>query len=221
MIIIMIGDIVHVLNRGVEKRLIFESVADHRRFVFNLYKLNNKAGAIRSRATDFSEDLPEQDKLVEILKWSLLPNHYHLLLYESVDGGVVEFTKRLGNAYTKYFNIKNNRSGYLFQNAAKIIPAETNAHFLYLPLYIDLNPLDLAFPNWRDKGISNQKKAMNFLESYKWSSFQDYKGTNNFPLIINPRLFYETFETNEFEYQKEINLWLSGQPVSTCQVDTG
>ena len=39
-------------------------------------------------------------RLVNILKWSLLPNHYHLLLEEVEDGGVVEFTKRIGNGFT-------------------------------------------------------------------------------------------------------------------------
>ena len=107
----MIGDIAHICNRGVEKRKIFINEADYFRFVMNLLLLNNKDGKLRIRKKNqlegIEEILSERDKLVEVLKWSLLPNHYHLLLYEVSEGGILEFTKRLGNAYTKYFYTKN------------------------------------------------------------------------------------------------------------------
>ena len=117
----MTGDIAHVCNRGFKKHDIFLDDKDYLRFVLNLYRLNNKDGSlkIKNNKNPFI-DLPEQNKLVEVLKWSLMPNHYHLLLYEKQDGGIVEFVKRLGNAYTKYVNIKNSSSGYVFQNSAKI-----------------------------------------------------------------------------------------------------
>ena len=82
---------------------------------------------------------------MEVLKWTLLPNHYHLLLYEKVEGGVLEFVKRLGNSFTKYINIKREASGYLFQNSAKIIQITKNEQFLYIPFYIDLNILDIIY----------------------------------------------------------------------------
>jgi len=144
----MVGDIAHVCNRGVEKRKIFLDHADYVRFRDNLFLLNNLEGKIRTKHKNIFQaniKLPERDKLVDIFKWSLLPNHFHLLLHETVDGGILEFTKRLGNAYTKYFNTKNEgRSGYLFQNSAKIIKVENNRHFLYLPFYIDLNSAELS-----------------------------------------------------------------------------
>jgi len=106
---------------------------------------------------------PDQEKIVEILKWTLLPNHYHLLLYEKVDGGVLEFVKRLGNSFTKYINIKRGASGYLFQNSAKIIQITNNRHFLYIPFYIDLNILDLLKKDIsQNKKIEFLKKLLNF-----------------------------------------------------------
>src|SRR3989338_5717463 len=134
----MVGDIVHVCNRGIEKRRIFTD---------NLFLLNNKNGKIRTVKNIFeTASLPKREKLVEVLKWGLLPNHYHLLLYEVVEGGIIEFTKRLGNAFTKYFNTRNEgRSGYLFQNSAKIILINDERQYLYITFYIDINPLDLIF----------------------------------------------------------------------------
>ena len=52
-----------------------------------------------------------------------------------------------------------------------------------MPLYIHLNPLDLIAPEWREKKLNNLNKAIDFLESYRWSSYLDYIGKKNFPLV--------------------------------------
>ena len=159
----MIGDIYHICNRGIRKEKIFDSESDYFRFVLNLYRLNNKGESLRINPNRKSiDDFPEQDKIVEVLKWTLLPNHYHLLLYEKVDGGVLDFVKRLGNSYTKYINIKREASGYLFQNSARIIHITSNRHFLYIPLYIDLNLLDLIYSKSKPRKI-NIKKSLTFF----------------------------------------------------------
>ena len=201
----MVGDIYHICNRGIRKEKIFDNYSDYFRFVLNLYRLNNKGESLRMYPHYKSVNLfPDQEKIVEILKWTLLPNHYHLLLYEKVDGGVLEFVKRLGNSFTKYINIKRGASGYLFQNSAKIIQITNNRHFLYIPFYIDLNILDLL-----KKDISQNKK-IEFLKNYRWSSFRDYfnKETSEFSKIIDNDLFYETFDVTSREYMVEIKDFL-------------
>jgi len=213
----------HILNRGIEKGKIFFGDSDYQRFVLGLYRFNNKNGAIRMpERKELFSNLPEQEeKLVEILKWTLMPNHYHIFVQEKIPGGAVEFAKRIGNGYTKYINIKKERSGYLFQNAAKIIEVEDNAHFLYLPIYIDLNVIDIIEPNWKEVGIKNKLKVKKFLESYKWSSYPDTIGIKNFPEVVNLGLFYETFEMNAGEYKEEIESWINKgiKNPSTWQVD--
>lgn len=207
----MVDNIRHVFNRGVNKINIFNSDADRKRFVECLYKFNDVDGALRSRAKNIFDNPPKQEKLVEILKWTLMPNHFHLLLVEKVDGGITEFMKRLGNGYTKYFNIKYKRSGYLFQNNAKMVLLENDQQFLYIPYYIDLNILDTEFANWKESGIRDTRGAINFLENYKWSSFQDFSSgqpatltTRDYSCLVNKELFYELFDISEIEYQKEI-----------------
>lgn len=190
----MIGDIYHVCNRGVEKREVFYTDLDYYRFVEGLYKFNNIAGALRTKRS-ILRTAPPQDKLVEVLKWTLLPNHYHLLLYEKVDGGAGEFMRRVGNGYTKYFNIKNKRSGYLFQNKAKIIPILDESQFLYIPFYIDLNPVGVS--TWHVDTVEK-------LKAYRWSSLRNYYGDIEFSSVVNKELFYELFDTDAKEYQKEL-----------------
>lgn len=201
----MVGNIAHICNRGVDKRKIFNTQRDYSRFRDNLFLLNNEEGKIRTKHKDIFDKrvkLPERNKLVEVLKWSLMPNHFHLLLYEKFDGGIVEFVKRLGNAYTKYFNLKNNgRSGYLFQNSSKIIPIQDEKHFPYIPIYIDLNPCDLV--------SGSIKRKMYFLKSYEWSSIKNYYGRGGDGEIINKELFYKIFETNQIRYEKDLESFLS------------
>jgi len=203
----MVGDIYHICNRGIRKEKIFGNESDYFRFVLNLYRLNNKGESLRINPHRKSIDsFPEQDKIVEVLKWTLLPNHYHLLLYEKVDGGVLEFVKRLGNSFTKYINIKREASGYLFQNSARIIQIKNDRHFLYIPFYIDLNVFDLL-----KKDNITQNKKLEFLKNYKWSSFKDYFGdqTSEFSKITNRDLFYETFDITPKNYHKELHEFLN------------
>ncbi len=215
----MVGDIYHICNRGIRKEKIFDSESDYFRFVLNLYRLNNKGESLRINPSRKSIDsYPEQEKIIEILKWTLLPNHYHLLLYEKVDGGVLEFVKRLGNSYTKYINIKREKSGYLFQNHAQIIQIKNDRHFLYIPFYIDLNLLDLIYPK-NEKRKIDVKKSLDFFKNYKWSSFRDYFGNQNSPFskIINKDLFYETFDVDSETYPKELCEFLEGDEYETLK----
>lgn len=215
----MVGDIYHICNRGVRKEKIFDNDSDYFRFVLNLYRLNNKGESLRINPHRKSIDsFLEQDKIVEVLKWTLLPNHYHLLLYEKVDGGVLEFVKRLGNSFTKYINIKREASGYLFQNSARIIQIKNNRHFLYIPFYIDLNLLDLIYTKNEHKKI-DVKKVLDFFKNYKWSSFRDYFSdqVSPFSKIINKDLFYETFDINSETYQKELCEFLKGDEYETLK----
>ncbi|MHB0978184.1 MAG: transposase [Minisyncoccota bacterium] len=209
----MVGDLAHVFNRGVEKRKIFLDKSDYFRFATNLIFLNNKNGKIKVRSKNplhnLGKVLSKQKKLVEVLKWGLLPNHYHLLLYEVTDGGILEFTKRLGNAYTKYFNTKyKGRSGYLFQNSAKIVPINNDSQFLYIPLYIDLNCVDLFDSDWKNRKNNVPEKVFNFLKVYQWSSFKDYFGEGELEEIISKDLFYDLFDSSPIQYKKELMSFL-------------
>ena len=38
-------------------------------------------------------------------------------------------------------------------------------------------------PGWKEKGISRPKKVIKFIEGYKWSSYKDYLGKNNFSSV--------------------------------------
>ena len=216
----MIDDIKHIFNRGINKNDIFVDDSDRVRFVESLYKFNNEGMAVRSEAESFFDNPPPQEKIVEILKWTLMPNHFHLLLQEKVDGGISEFVRRLGNGYTKYFNIRHKKSGFLFQNRTKMVLLENDRQFLYIPYYIDLNVLDIKFPNWKQKGLMNPKESLEFMKNYEWSSYYDYfnNQSRNFSTVINKELFYNVFDTDEKFYKKELSDFIKN-PVQKFKLD--
>ncbi|KKS16385.1 MAG: hypothetical protein UU71_C0003G0019 [Parcubacteria group bacterium GW2011_GWB1_41_6] len=213
----MEGDIFHILNRGVEKRKIFLRQKDYLRFVHNLYDFNNadnvflsyynRRGQHNYRTNYGTARSVEQ--LVDVLGWALVANHFHLLVHERVDGGSGVYTQKITGGYTLHFNNENERCGVLFQGRSKIIPVTKERYFLHLPYYILANVIKRIEPNWKEQGIKNFKKVIDYLENYKWSAFQDLIGKSNFPFVINKELFYEFFDTDEKRFKKEFINWLN------------
>jgi putative transposase len=99
--------------------------------------------------------------------------------------------RKLNMGYAKYFNEKYERSGVLWQGTFKKILLRRDAHFLHIPFYIHLNPLDMKFPAWRDGKVRDVENVLKFLEAYRWSSYCDYNGKKNFPSILNQELLSE------------------------------
>lgn len=215
----MRGDIFHILNRGVEKRKVFMTEEDSDRFAHNLYDFNDTDNTVMSyfnRRKYFSAVRPPKSggktkkQLVDVICWALMPNHPHILVQESVDGGASMFSKKIFGGYTGYFNEKNERSGVLFQGRSKIIKVTQDPHFIHLPFYIMTNPIDIIEPSWRENGIQNFNRVIKFLENYRYSSFLDLIGKENFPHTLNKQAFYEMFFTNEKQFRKDFIDWLKG-----------
>ncbi len=188
----------HVLNRGVDGRDLFLDSQDYVRFVHNLYQFNDRALAPASSrrlppdspSVGFTKPyIKPRERLVDIHGWVLMKNHYHLLLSERVEGGISLFLRKLNVGYANYFNERYGRKGTLFQGRTKKILIERAGHFLYILHYIHLNPLDYlqGAEEWRVRnksGISDLRAALEYLSSYRWSSYLDYAGTKNFPSIL-------------------------------------
>ncbi len=217
---IVAGNLYHVLNRGVDKRKIFLDEGDYFRFIHDLFEFNDENPAFnigynfiknKNKYIDVGRQYIENRRarklLVEILAFCLMPNHFHLLLRPKNDASIAEFMKKINGGYAKYFNNKYKRTGALFQGKYKSIPIQEEAHFIHLPCYIHLNPLDLKFPEWRNKEIKNHEEAMEFLENYRWSSFSDYIGKKNFPSVTQRDFLLKFFEGPN-QYKKDMAKWL-------------
>jgi len=213
------GEIYHIYNRSVENRKIFLDDQDKFRFVHNLFEFNDEMPAVNlyykklfsqsyeAKPRKIEIERQKRKLLVEILLFVIMPNHFHLLLRQIKENGISNFMHKLGTGYTMYFNQKYKRTGSLFQGTYKAILLNQQKHFIHLPYYIHLNPLDIKFPEWRDRELKNYKEAMGFLENYRWSSFPDYIGKKNFPSVTQREFLNEFFETPE-THRKDILKWL-------------
>lgn len=205
-------DLWHITNRGVEGRDIFLDSRDYARMVHNLFAFNDAHDAAAyERRNDVGFPKPYvRERLVDIHGWVLMRNHYHVLLSETADGGLVRFLRKLNIGYANYFNERYTRKGTLFQGKTKKVRIESDAHFLYVLHYIHLNPLDYlpGAKKWRerDKGdIRNVAESISYLKKYRWSSFLDYCGVKNFPSLITTELFKDVFGN----YERDIHEYLA------------
>jgi REP element-mobilizing transposase RayT len=132
------GLLQHVMVRGIEKSDIFLEDDDKTLFVERLSKLLIATGT-------------------ECLAWSLMSNHFHLLLRPQSTKLSI-FMRRLLTGYAVVFNLRHSRSGHLFQNRYKSIVCEEDSYLLELVRYIHLNPVRARLV-----------ESLDVLDSYPWS----------------------------------------------------
>ncbi len=207
------------MNRGVDGRSIFLDDYDRLRFIHDLFEFNDENPSSnlhyffdkQKHSMDigrpYIHQQEERKTLVDIFAFSIMPNHYHMLVQPKTENALPLFMKKLNMGYAKYFNEKYTRTGALFQGKYKAVLIEREAHFIHLPYYIHLNPLDMDFPEWRKRVLQNPKKALKFLEAYRWSSHPDYLGKHNFPSVIEKHLLLDVFG-NEKIYAESFASWL-------------
>jgi len=209
---IVTGEIYHCYNRGVDKRIIYTTAQEYSYFIHLLYSLNDGDAANNTvRNLERSHEpqrlrskSDERERLVDILAFTLMPNHYHLLLRQRVDDGIAKFMQKMGTGYTMYFNEKHERSGALFQGRYKSVHVGNDKQMLYIPHYIHLNPLDLMGRG----STSTHKDAREYLMKYKWSSYPDYIGERAFPSVTERDFILDLFGGIQ-KYKKDISQFIS------------
>lgn len=178
----------HCYNRGVDKRIVFESEDDANRFLMTLY-LANGTEPVQLFNTDkptlekaFKEDRGKP--IVSIGAYCLMKNHFHLLIKEIMEGGISAFMRKLGIAYTMYFNAKNKRVGNLFVRPFRSRHVSDDRYFQRVLQYIHCNPAELYEPGWKQGKVKNIRALEKQLLNYQYSSLRSYekKGTND-PLL--------------------------------------
>lgn len=215
------GEYYHIFNRGNSKQKIFLDDKDRERFLKLLYLCNSKQNIdfreqiVRAKinAWDFEKGI----SIVFIGAWVLMSNHFHLYLTTNAEarlpqlpqgGAIVVFMHKVLTAYSKYFNAKYNRTGSLFEGKFKSIHINKDNQARYLFSYIHLNPVKLVDSKWKEQGIKSKKKAINFLNLYKWSSYFDYSMVSRIEgKIINRDKFLNYFKTKK-SFQEEIFDWI-------------
>jgi len=197
-VILTNDEIYHVFNRGVEKRPVFMDKREYDRALLTLdfYRylgvsppLSQFLKLEKEKREFFLAQLKQKDKkLVEILSFCLMPNHFHLLLKQQRDEGIRTFLSNFSNSYTKYFNIKRERLGPLLQGSFKAVRIEDDNQLIHVCRYIHLNPVTsliikeeelidypyTSLPEYLEKrvGFSKKDEIMAHFSSLK--KFEDF-----------------------------------------------
>ena len=211
------GQYYHLYNRGIDKKVIFNSEKDYKRFIILMYLANSNQSFRLDHIFDrenkvFHEifDINRDEVIVSVGAWCLMPNHFHILIKQEVDGGITRFMKKLSTGYAMYFNKINERQGSLFSGPFKssLVGVDDN-YMRQLFAYIHLNPLKLNFPDWKNnKNNLDKEEIKKLLDSYKYSSYQDYieidrvekkiLNSDNFPDYFHEQHSFQRFVENYF-----------------------
>lgn len=204
-----IGEYYHLYNRGVDKRAIFTTSGEYRRFLAYLVLLNDAEVTRHTYALQIDEAKPRKSEqpLVAIGAYCLMPNHFHLYVTPSADDGVSKFMQRLQTAYTMFFNKRHNRSGALLQGTFKAQHVDRDVYAKYLFSYIHLNPAKLKEPRWKELGAQNFKNLKSYIENYPYSSLREY--ATQAPVIVEPSRFPHAVLPGDFE--NHITTWLGSE----------
>lgn len=136
----IVGEYYHIYNRGANKNEIFLESGDIYYFLDNLI-IFNRHERVQASVDKHARKREKQksgkfEKLVEIVAYALLPNHFHLILKEITPNGISKFMQKIGTSYTMFFNEKYDASGVVFQGTFK---ARHIIDLVAVSAYVNLN----------------------------------------------------------------------------------
>ncbi len=204
----------HIYNRGIDKSTIYYSHRDYKRFMHTLwyYRYSNLTCSYRR----FSSELTIEDrnaltkdlistnkKMVDVITYCLMPNHYHIIVKQLVDGGVSKYIGNVQNSYARYFNTRRNRDGSVFSSRFKNKLIETDESLKHLIRYVLLNPYSSAYINSKEE-----------IFTYKYSSVVEIVKPQTHSVQLTERnviseLFHSTNSFTQFvfdnaDYQRKL-----------------
>ena len=152
----------HLYNRGVAKNNIFLDESDYKTFLGYL-KLDLTLPDLQGLSLKVppTRKLKNYLKQIKLLAYCLMPNHFHLLIYQENAEDINYFMRSLCTKYSMYFNRRYQRVGHVFQGSYKAVMMENEPQLVYLSKYIHRNPLEIL-----PTGI--------ILEGFKYSSYGNY-----------------------------------------------
>jgi putative transposase len=161
----------HVLNRGRRKESIFFSEEDKKTF----FK------TIEETCELFT---------IEVHAYSLLPNHYHMLIHTPL-GNLSRALRHLNGVYTQRINRKYKKEGSLFRGRFKSILIGKDSYFKEVVRYIHRNPYKA--------GLEED------IGKHKWTSHYAYMNKTKRPSWLKTETVLLQFGERENEAIKALD----------------
>ncbi len=210
--ILATNEVYHTVSRSIAQAEIFNTQRDYARIldVINFYRFENIPLSYShyhrlpiEERKKFMQNLNKHENIVDIIAFSLMPNHLHLLLKQLKERGVSIFMSNFQNSYARYFNTKYERRGSLFQSMFRAVRIGNDNQLLHVSRYIHLNP------------VTAYLIELNQLKQYLWTSFPAYASgkPEDQHEFLKPQYIldmfrnrndYTKFVQNQSDYQKEL-----------------
>jgi len=124
------GEIYHIINRGNRRSEVFHKEEDYEKFISLLKeakKINN----------------------IKIYAFTLMPNHFHLVLKPKKAEDLSKFMQWLMTSYVRFYNKTYKTSGHLWQGRYKSFLVQKNNYLLTLLNYVEQNPQRAKLKDWK------------------------------------------------------------------------
>jgi len=204
-------EVYHIFNRSIGKEQIFVHKRDLNRVLelvdYYRYPQKLRYSQFKLLSKDAKHDyltrIQKQQPLIEIYCFAFMPNHYHLLLKQIKEKGIVRFIANLQNSFAKYFNLIKRRDGGVFQSPFKAKRVETDEELLHISRYIHLNP------------VTSFLVSYDQLFSYPNTSYPTYRGDKRYHEIVDTieilsqfkkNRNYLSFVADQADYQKTLGV---------------
>jgi len=132
----------HVLNRANERARIFNSARDFDSFL--------------SLMRETAQHVP-----MRVCAFCLMPNHWHFVLWPTVDGSISSYIHRLATSHSVQHRRRRRSVGHgqVYQGRFRSFPVEGSSHYIRLVRYVESNPLRAGL--------------VDRAEAWPWSSLRD------------------------------------------------
>ena len=203
------GEVYHIFNRSIAGFKIFNHKSDAERMIDLLKYYQAKSPSVKfsyfARVSGYDKERyfkqEEKDRIIlaDIIAYCIMPTHFHLVLKQLDDNGISVFMNNVLNAYSRYFNVKYNRKGPLWEGRFRNRLVRSDEQLLHLTRYIHLNPTTAEL-------VENP-------QSWQASSYNEYISSPDGKkkvccygsiLDINPSV-YKKFVEERVTYQKTLS----------------
>ncbi len=191
----------HIYNTGVENRNLFNDEQDYEVFLGYLNDYLSAPADTESVKKVFTvkgrtfRGVPHQPKnyfnKVDLIAYNLMPDHFHLLVYQITKGSIEKLIRSLCTRYAIYYNKKYQRRGSLFAGPYKSVQIKNVSQLLYLTRYLH-------------RELFKEKSVDKDLDHNGYSSYEEYLGVRK-TSWIKPKVVLSYFEKSENDYFKGIN----------------
>jgi REP-associated tyrosine transposase len=149
------GMIFHCLNRSVARLTLFEKDADYEAFERVIEEAHQRVP-------------------LRILDYTIMPNHWHFVVWPETDSDVSEFLQWLTVTHTMRWHAHYHTSGtgHLYQGRFKSFPVQDDEHLLSVLRYVERNPV--------------RANLVRRVQDWRWSSaWRRHRGTRKSQQVLS------------------------------------